>query len=302
LVGHSISWESACDASGPGFGGTPPIAVVPASRTDVGVHASGQSFHVSLPQRAQADVADVDGLRVAVNDILRSADRRVLVLALERAPRRFNAAFSSCGKRYRYTFHDGRTPPPETMPNGWGVQFKSLSSFRAARQLSSSQPKRNGLNISEMDEMARRFCGQPRNFRLFTRGRDSNDSIREVQRARVVRTANAQESDIDAPMNPDGDFVHFFVDGKGFLHYQVRCMASAVLQVGLGKETASDLASRCFSPPDDFTITAERLIFPSAEPEGLSLQTVFYAEPVFGALETCRPPMGWPLGRIPGDT
>ncbi len=284
------------DAVGPRFGATPTLAVVGASRTDAGVHAEGASFHVDLPV---APGVSPETLMARVNELLLAGGRRVRVLALEAAPRGFRADKGNCGKRYRYTVFDGTTEASLGPPRGaWGPRFKLLGNCGHWALVRKGSLR--ALDVAAMEALAAHFCGQSRDFRLFTRVRPgAGCTVREVRRVKVVRSSEA-EPDVDTPYDAAGPFVHIFVEGAGFLFNQVRCMATALLAVGVGKESVDRLAARCFDPPEEAAIVARQLTFKAAAPEGLTLVAVFYgAADVFAGTERCRPPPGWPARRAP---
>jgi tRNA pseudouridine(38-40) synthase len=299
LVGARASEPAAeCDAVGPHFGAAPALAVVGASRTDAGVHASGASFHVDLPAAPGVSVSP-EALLARVNELLLAAGQRARVLALEAAPHSFRADKANCGKRYRYTVFDGTTEASlggAARGGEWGARFKLLGS-RGHWALARKGALR-ALDVAAMEAMGARFCGQPRDFRLFTRARPGMGyTVREVRRVKVVRSSEP-EADVDVPCDAAGPFVHIFVEGAGFLFNQVRCMATALLAVGAGQESADRLAARCFDPPDEAAIAARQLAFKAAAPEGLTLVAVFYdADDVFSGMKRCRPPPSWPARR-----
>lgn len=80
-----------------------PVRIHGASRTDAGVHAFGQVFHVDLAWRHGADK-----LRAALRANL---PPQVAVTAIRPAPAGFHARYHAAGKRYRYTVVEGDLAP-----------------------------------------------------------------------------------------------------------------------------------------------------------------------------------------------
>ena len=74
-------------------------ATIVAGRTDAGVHAKHQVFHVDLP----ADI-DIENLAFRLNQILKSDIR---ILSAMKAPEYFHARFGATSRRYQYKVIDG---------------------------------------------------------------------------------------------------------------------------------------------------------------------------------------------------
>jgi len=74
-------------------------ATIVAGRTDAGVHAKHQVFHVDLP----ADI-DIENLAFRLNQILKSDIR---ILSAMKAPEYFHARFGATSRRYQYKIIDG---------------------------------------------------------------------------------------------------------------------------------------------------------------------------------------------------
>ena len=128
-----------------------------AGRTDAGVHATGQIFHIDVPHGV--DAAD---LMYRVN--LRLADD-VVVTSLQVAPLGFDARFSALARSYNYLVNDGIRQPlrrHDVYQYGRAVDVDAM--HNAAQQLL-------GLN----------------DFSAFCKQKDNGTNIRELQRLDVDR-------------------------------------------------------------------------------------------------------------------
>ena len=89
----------------------------------------------------------------------------------------------------------------------------------------------------------------------------------------TVKTLTAVE------LVPHGELLHIDVRGDGFLRHMVRIIAGTLVEVGLGKRPAGDVARLLAGDP---TLRAGQ----TAPPQGLCLMEVFYDESLQRALRT----------------
>jgi tRNA pseudouridine38-40 synthase len=82
-----------------------PVRIHGAGRTDSGVHARGQVFHVDAPWKHGAETL-LKALRTGIPDSIQ-------VFSVEEAGEDFHARFSATGKRYVYRLFEGYAPPFE---------------------------------------------------------------------------------------------------------------------------------------------------------------------------------------------
>lgn len=86
-----------------------PVTIIGASRTDTGVHATGQAFHFDCD-----DIPDLDSFEMSINSML---PRDIKIFNTAVAPfhkdgKKFHACGSAIGKWYRYTFSTKRFVDP----------------------------------------------------------------------------------------------------------------------------------------------------------------------------------------------
>lgn len=84
---------------------TPRLVIQCAGRTDAGVHAIGQVFHIDVPIDKYIGH---ERMTYRLNSLL---DEDVVVQSLENAPAGFDARFSALSRTYEYLINDGQRQP-----------------------------------------------------------------------------------------------------------------------------------------------------------------------------------------------
>lgn len=172
------------------------VAVVPAGRTDAGVHALGQV--VSFETAAALESPEIGR---ALNARL---PRDIVVLGVREERAGFNARRDARGRSYRYTLWRGRER------NVWW------------RRYSYHYP--GALDLAVMREASRLLLGR-HDFQAFTTGwskdwRPGRGTTRTISRA---------------DWTEDGDFLYFQIRADGFLRHMVRGIVGTLLWVGRGR-------------------------------------------------------------------
>jgi len=208
-----------------------PVHFTCAGRTDAGVHAWGQVLHFDSI-RAAADI-DLAKLQRAVNKMLAPA---VVVRTLGIADDGFHARFSATSRRYRYHVLNRPVPDPFLAATSWQVQHPlDLRSMRAA-----GDPL-----IGEHDFSS--FCRQPLH---------GGSVVRRVHDARWFDLGD--------------DLLRFEISARSFCQQMVRAIVGTMVDVGLGKRRAGDVAGILRARD---RVAAGDL----APPHGLTLWEVGYA-------------------------
>lgn len=227
--------------------------VTMAGRTDAGVHATGQvaAFQTSKKR-------DPGRTRIALNSLL---PEDVRVVSVQRADPRFHPQFAARKKRYRYRLAVGYRSPLTR-------HHQALTFAR--------------LDLPAMRRAARSFVGR-HDFAAF--------SATGSPRKRTVRTL----SRLSVLKEPEG--FEFVVEGDGFLYKMVRRLTGALIEVGRGRMTSGDIVallnrkknSSLFPGPSGAGTLprpagisnrgghSSRLKIPTAPPEGLVLERVWYS-------------------------
>ncbi|MFA5593061.1 MAG: tRNA pseudouridine(38-40) synthase TruA [Micavibrio sp.] len=178
------------------------IRIHVAGRTDAGVHARGQVAHFDLDYGARP-LSGFD-LAKAINAHLKP--QPVAVLRAEEAEADFHARFSAKNKLYRYRVINRSAPLCLDQGRAWGIFYE--------------------LDVPAMHKAAQCLLGQ----HDFTTFRDS-----ECQAKTPVKTLGRFD------IARDGEEVCFEVEGRSFLHHQVRNMVGTLILVGRGKWSEADL-------------------------------------------------------------
>lgn len=161
---------------------------------------------------------------------------RVAVLNAEEAAPDFHARFDAVKRGYQYRVMVRRAP----------LTLEAGQAWRVARP----------LNIAAMDGAAQRLVGQ----HDFTTFRDAH-----CQAKSPVKTLDVfQVSGFD-------DDIYFWCEARSFLHRQVRSMVGTLVEVGLGKMSADDVA-------DALAAKDRARCGPVAPADGLFLMRVDYAK------------------------
>lgn len=208
-----------------------------AGRTDAGVHARGQVAHFDLDY-GDRPLGGAE-LSKAINAHLRP--KLVSVLDAREGAADFHARFSAKSKLYTYRIINRPSPPAVEYGLAWHI--------------------RRELNVQAMREGAKFLLGN----HDFTTFRDS-----ACQAKSPVKTLDRFEIETKKYDNFEGREILMHVQGRSFLHHQVRNMAGTLSLVGDNKWTPGDV--RTALEARDRTKGG-----PTAPAEGLYLVRVDYS-------------------------
>lgn len=209
--------------------------ILGASRTDSGVSCLVGAFELFLKEDL-----DLIAFIQAANENL-PADIRLL--EGRSVPLDFNIIQDVVLKRYGYYFAIGDKPHP----------LESGALAYAGRDLNLEQMKA-GAAFFEGTHDFRRFC---------TQGKQTDDFVRTIRKAEISPLG------VDEYFWPKKDVYVFRVHGEGFLMHQVRRMAAALLMLGKGEISLSELKSALSS-------TVKHPFCPKAPAQGLVLEEVTF--------------------------
>lgn len=177
------------------------IRIHAAGRTDTGVHAAGQVAHFDLDYGTRT-LTGFD-LAKALNAYLRP--QPIAILKAEIAADDFHARFNATNKLYRYRILNRVAPIAIDQGFAWHVW--------------------KPLDVSLMNKVAQNLLGT----HDYTTFRDSEcqakSPVRSISRIELVRR---------------NDEVFMEVEGRSFLHHQVRNMIGTLSMVGEGKWDEDD--------------------------------------------------------------
>lgn len=178
------------------------IRIQAAGRTDAGVHALGQVAHFDLDY-GDRPLTGHD-LAKAINAHLRP--QPIAILKAEVVGEDFHARFAAKNKLYRYRLINRSAPLAIDQGFAWSMHY--------------------ALNVPAMHDAAQVLVG----LHDFTTFRDSNcqakSPVKSITRLDVTR---------------HGEEVRIEVEGRSFLHHQVRNIVGTLVQVGREKWTKVDV-------------------------------------------------------------
>ncbi|HEX7165469.1 MAG TPA: tRNA pseudouridine(38-40) synthase TruA [Acidimicrobiales bacterium] len=208
------------------------VKVTCAGRTDAGVHAWGQVIHFDSP--LDGDELDLVALQRSLNRMLKPA---IVVRDAGPAAEGFDARHSAVARRYRYTVVNRPVADPFLANTAWHVEHP--------------------LDLRTMLTACDPFLGE-HDFTSFCKRPD------DPQRTMTRRVHDAVWHDL-------GDGVlRFDIEAQSFCHQMVRSIVGTLVDVGLGKMRAGDIAWVLRSKD-------RAAAGPVAPPHGLCLWEVLYA-------------------------
>ncbi|MEY2916074.1 MAG: hypothetical protein RL454_1003 [Actinomycetota bacterium] len=187
-----------------------------AGRTDAGVHARHQVLHIDLSKAQIKRLGRFAGPTMvagAIRDRLNSLlDDDIRVFSVEFAPTGFDARFAATFRRYRYRIADGDAvkDPIEARSTLW---------------------TRRPLDLLEMQRAALQLYGL-HDFASFCRPRPFSTTIRELRQISVTRRQD------------ENRVVEVELLADAFCHNMVRSIVGALIAVGEGRATATEIAAR----------------------------------------------------------
>lgn len=172
-----------------------------------------------------------DRFSYALNTLL---PRDIRIISSEEAGADFHARFSAKAKKYRYSIVNNR----HGTAIGWQYYYHVPMH----------------LDIEAMEKAVKHFEGTHDFAAFMAAGSPVKSTVRTIYEAKMVR---------------EGDFIHFFFTGDGFLYNMVRIMAGTLIDVGKGKISPDSIPGIILSR--DRTQAG-----PTAPPHGLTLEEVYY--------------------------
>lgn len=182
-----------------------PICIFGASRTDAGVHASGQVAHFDA-----LTTLTPPRLLKAINTYL---PPDISIVQVEEVDTAFHATFDALWKRYAYYFYISPVPYAPFENGAWRI------------------PK--ALNIEAMNQAAAHLIGH-HNFRSFTAADSTAKTFeREIYEVKIEHqeTPPFPSNDLSPPV------YRLEIRGKGFLKFMIRNIMGTLIEVGREKRS-----------------------------------------------------------------
>ena len=207
-----------------------PVRIHGSSRTDTGVHARAMIAHFDLPaDRFKMPLAKV---ALAINAQL---PEDIRVMEAREVPESFHARFDAAGKQYRYFVYNHPSMDPLLRRQAWHVP--------------------QALDLGAVRKAATYFKGR-QDFAAFANNRHykMETTVRTLFRCEVRKA---------------GPILTFIIEGDGFLYKMCRGIVGTIVQAGIGKFPATDIA-KMLAAKD------RRMAGMTAPAHGLILWKVFY--------------------------
>lgn len=173
-----------------------PIALQAASRTDAGVHATGQivNFHTNKT------ALSLDKLMIGLNSLL---PKDIAVLSVEEAPANFHPTLDCQSKEYHYEICYGTAQIPQHRYYSWHYPF--------------------ALSVYKMKDAAEFFIGS-HDFSAFCNVKKNStyeSYVRTILSIKIIELGH--------------DRLRFEIRGNNFLYKMVRNLVGTLVYVGCGK-------------------------------------------------------------------
>ena len=192
-----------------------PTTVYGSGRTDAGVHAWGQVFHIIEPPGYHIPEARWP---IALNTFLPPTIR---ILNVRRVSDHFHARFSATGKTYHYHLTTSRAPNPFEQ----GLVWQCL----------------RPIDEDLLAPCAKLFLGE-HDFRAFAVARGNEpDPIPDKYFHRTITQASCTKQ---------GRHIVLAFTGNGFLYRMVRLMVGGIFSVATGRITQDQLKQLITDPKD----------------------------------------------------
>lgn len=215
------------------------VTLVASGRTDAGVHASGQVAHFSLEAKRFGEHF-AEGL----NSLLPPS---IQVLDVRPVPNSFRAQ-RSVEKQYSYYFQQGPAPLPHLRTQTYWNRYD--------------------LNVEAMDGAIQSLLGQHDFLGFCAAGAQVSTTVRAIHEANVIRIPIPEPGCLSLERFC---LVRIRLRGTGFLKQMVRNIAGTLREIGEGRR-----------PPEDIKAILDskdrKNAGPTASPEGLWLDRVFYGD------------------------
>ncbi len=181
-------------------------------RTDAGVHATGQVFHMKVPFHLS------DDFLLKVNE---SLPEDIRCLQMERVPGDFHARYSAAGKKYCYYVDIG----------------EKSNVFR--RKYVYHFPYE--LDLEAMRRAAESLLGT-HDFSAFTDDKSTEkDKVRTIDEIQIQLLRKPYMDGKGDFRSGKGRIFVFMYRGDGFLQHMVRILTGTLLEVGQGKKNPEEI-------------------------------------------------------------
>jgi len=182
------------------------VRTLASSRTDRGVHATGQTVKISLPFEIETD-----GLKKGLNSLL---PEDIRVRTVENSNEAFHPISDAQWKEYRYRFTN--------LEQAFVLQKNQIANISFE------------LDIYKMQQAAEAFVGEHDFCNYFVTGTEVNSTVRTIYDCRIDFVESNE------PTLYPSHYV-LVIKGSGFLKQMVRLIMGTLWNAGRGKVSVSDI-------------------------------------------------------------
>lgn len=184
-----------------------------AGRTDAGVHALAQRFHLDVAESCRMSAQN---WVAALNAHLPASIR---VMEAQPVPPQVHARFSAVGKVYEYRIWRGAVLPPHLAERAW------------------HHP--HALDVALLRRALACYCGE-HDFRLFAARRGNEPETPPADfYLRTIYSATCRE---------EGDMLYLRFHGSGFMYRMVRLLVGAACRVAAGRAPLQSIEQALLRP------------------------------------------------------
>lgn len=214
------------------------VNVMATSRTDAGVHASGQ-----LAKFALNKMWATNKLQSALNALL---PPDIQITQCYTSTEAFNPHSNIREKHYRYVFTVNNAQDPTLADYSFHLTHSKLNQAHCADTL------------AELEQLCHLFEGT-HDFRNFTSALEAGrNTVRTISQFSVHKAVNALS---------DQPYFYFTIIGDGFLKYQIRYMVGAIFAFLKNKLTAREITNALLNQH-------QGVVSKKAKPHGLHLVSI----------------------------
>ncbi|XP_042902331.1 tRNA pseudouridine synthase A isoform X2 [Parasteatoda tepidariorum] len=216
-----------------------------ASRTDKGVHALMNAFHVDLEHKVPGEIYQPHQIRIKMNSYFTENDHEIAVTNSSIVPETFHCRYHAKWRSYYYRL--------AILKHGLKIPINSLShqGYLPTAEINRCHLVSSTLNTSIVKNVTDLFCGE-HDFTTFTKylvrepWKNPRRTIHECQFYQTTYNGFIKD-----PLYANISMWEFYIQSKAFLYHQVRKLVGTALSAGFGYLSLSDVKSMLDNPDPD---------------------------------------------------
>ncbi|GIX88968.1 tRNA pseudouridine synthase A [Caerostris darwini] len=216
-----------------------------ASRTDKGVHALMNAFHVDLDHKISGGIYKPHFMTKMLNSYLVENNHEIVVTDASVVPEHFNVRFHAKWRSYIFRL---AVLKPSGIKN---IHLKDCQGYLPICEINRSYAVPSELNTDLVKNVADMYCGEHDfcTFTKYTEREPWKSTVRVIDECRLYESSHPHF--IDDTRYSNVSIWEFYIKSRGFLYHQVRKMVGTAVSVGLGRLTLSDVQNMFDNPRPD---------------------------------------------------